>query len=42
MTETASVLTVQTRENYAAGSVGHMIGGLCVKVIDEDGRGKLI
>ncbi|RCI02420.1 hypothetical protein CU098_009338 [Rhizopus stolonifer] len=38
MTETASILAIQTIENYAPGSVGHMIGGIDTKVIDEDGQ----
>jgi hypothetical protein len=39
MTETASVLTVQTPDNYAPNSVGRMIGGIDAKVIDENGKG---
>jgi long-subunit acyl-CoA synthetase (AMP-forming) len=39
MTETASVLTYQTVENYAPGSVGRMISGIHAKVVDEEGKG---
>jgi long-subunit acyl-CoA synthetase (AMP-forming) len=39
MTETASVLTVQTPENYMPNSVGRMIGGIDAKVVDENGKG---
>lgn len=39
MTETASVLTLQTPENYLPNSVGRMIGGIDAKVVDENGNG---
>lgn len=39
MTEVASVLTAQYPETYMPGSVGHMLGGIVAKVIDENGKG---
>jgi long-subunit acyl-CoA synthetase (AMP-forming) len=39
MTETASVLTFQTEENFVPNSVGRMISGIIAKVVDEDGKG---
>lgn len=40
MTETSSVLTYQTVENYAPGSVGRMLDVLQTKVVDEFGKGR--
>ncbi|KAI7890689.1 4-coumarate-CoA ligase 2 [Mucor mucedo] len=38
MTETSSVLTYQTVENYAPGSVGRMLDDMQTKVVDENGK----
>ncbi|KAG2234442.1 hypothetical protein INT48_007190 [Thamnidium elegans] len=38
MTETSAVMTMQTLENYAPGSVGQMLEGIMYKVVDKDGK----
>lgn len=42
MTETASIITIQTKENYMPNSVGRMISGITAKVINEDGKGNYL
>lgn len=41
MTETSGIMTLQTIENYAPGSVGQMLEGIVTKVVDEEGKGKI-